>query len=128
MDFTLTLRKSATQFASRTAVVCGDQRITYAELYERSCRLANALIGLGLERGDRIATLEDNLPETLDEICGMAIANLVRCPMYTQNPVDVHIYMLNLTGAKALIIQDTYWKELAARIGEATTVEHVIVH
>ena len=122
------LRKAGTLYRTRIAVTYGDRRITYADLFERSCRLANALTDQGVRPGDRVATLADNLLTSCEEITGLALGGFVRSPMYTQNPVDVHLYMLELTGARALIVQDTYWDELAPRIHEVPTVRTILVH
>jgi fatty-acyl-CoA synthase len=54
------LRRSATVFAERTAVVEGDLRLTYAELSERVARQTGALADLGAEPGDRVAVLAAN--------------------------------------------------------------------
>ncbi|MDE0169209.1 MAG: AMP-binding protein [bacterium] len=128
MSFADILRKAGTFYAARTAVVYGDRRLTYAELYERSCRLANALADHGVRPGDRVATLADNLLTSCEEMAGLALGGFVRSPMYTQNPVGVHLYMLDVVGARALIVQDRYWKELAPHIHEAPTVRTVLVH
>ena len=128
MEFGGILRKSARFYSDNVAVTCEGQSLTFAELYERSCRLANGLRALGLEKGDRVATLEDNNIESLVEICAFALAGLVRCPMYTQNTGDVHVYMLNLVGAKALMAQEKYVKDVADLLSTATTVEHVVVN
>lgn len=128
MDFSAIIRKSASLYRDNVAVVFEGRRLTYGELYERSCRLASALNGLGLKKGDVVATLGDNLAETLEEICAFALAGLVRSPMYTQNTPDDTLYTLTLTGAKALIVQDRYHKELDPRLGEAPELKHVIVH
>ncbi len=50
----------------RTAIVCGQQRRTYAELEERSNRLANHLTGLGVQRGDHVALYLENCPEYIE--------------------------------------------------------------
>ena len=50
----------------RTAIVCGQQRRTYAELEERSNRLANHLVGLGVKRGDHVALYLENCPEYIE--------------------------------------------------------------
>ncbi len=57
MDLATLLRKSADLHPEREAVVFEGHRITYSELYRRSCRVANALLALGLHKGDRVLTL-----------------------------------------------------------------------
>jgi acyl-CoA synthetase (AMP-forming)/AMP-acid ligase II len=128
VDIGSALRKSAHAFGDRTAVICGERTLTYRQLHERACRLASALIDLGLTKGDRVATLGDNALQTIEEIAALALAGLVRAPMYTQNTADVQLHMLNLTGAKALIVQDSHLQSFADRLDEASELEHVIVH
>ena len=49
-------------------------RSTWGDLYRRSRRLANALTGLGLRRGDRVATLLWNHTEHMEAYFGVPIA------------------------------------------------------
>ena len=60
------LRRSARVFPGRTAVVHGERRFTYAELEARVNRLASALRGAGLEKGQRAAFLSPNTPALLE--------------------------------------------------------------
>ena len=50
----------------REAIVFGNQRITYFELQDRVNRLANALEGLGVTSGDRIAAMQVNCNEHIE--------------------------------------------------------------
>ena len=54
------LRYSTQQYPARTAVVCGDQRFTYAQFSDRTARQAGALLALGLKPGERVAFLSAN--------------------------------------------------------------------
>ena len=54
MDVTTAMRRAAMFFADREAVVHGTERLTFAHAWERGCRMANGLIGLGLRPGDRV--------------------------------------------------------------------------
>ncbi|WP_426754868.1 long-chain fatty acid--CoA ligase [Myxococcus sp. Y35] len=68
MDFPLTLShllERARTFFPRSEIVSRNpdkslHRYTYADFYERTCRLANALTRLGVKAGDRVATLSWN--------------------------------------------------------------------
>ena len=46
-----------------------ERRVTFGELQELSNRFANVLEGIGIERGDRVATLMPSLPETAAVWC-----------------------------------------------------------
>ena len=49
MDVTSAMRRAATFFADREAVVHGQDRLTFAAAWDRGCRMANGLRALGLE-------------------------------------------------------------------------------
>jgi acyl-CoA synthetase (AMP-forming)/AMP-acid ligase II len=55
----------------REGLVCGDIRRSFQELNERANRLANAMLGLGVNRGDRVALLALNEPEYFDMLFGL---------------------------------------------------------
>ena len=48
------LRLNARLFADRTGARDLDRSMTFRQWNDRSCRLANALTGLGLAKGDRV--------------------------------------------------------------------------
>lgn len=54
---------TAGEVPKKTALVLGSQRVTYSELSETSDRVAHALIGLGLKKGDHAAILMSHTPE-----------------------------------------------------------------
>jgi acyl-CoA synthetase (AMP-forming)/AMP-acid ligase II len=60
-----------------TAVICGDRRLTYAELDERSTRLANHLIGSGVAVGDHVGIYAYNGPEWIEAMFGIWKARAV---------------------------------------------------
>jgi acyl-CoA synthetase (AMP-forming)/AMP-acid ligase II len=127
MDISSNFRKSCRLYADRVALTFEGQHQTYAELWERSCRLANALAGLGLVPGDRVAVLADNQLETFEQAGAIALAGMVRCPMYTQNTAPVHAHMLGNVGARALIVQDRYAADVESVRDRLPGLEHVIV-
>ena len=49
------LGRSARRDPEKTAIVFGDRSWTYAELDDAANRAANALLGKGLQQGDRVA-------------------------------------------------------------------------
>lgn len=57
------LEKTAGEVPQKTAIVLGSQRVSYGELDEASNPVANALIDLGLQKGDHVAILMSYTPE-----------------------------------------------------------------
>src|SRR4051812_14656184 len=58
-----------------------ERAMTFRVWNERSCRLGNALIGLGLTQGDRVCILAYNCLEWLEIYPATAIAGLVAVPI-----------------------------------------------
>ena len=54
------LRRATNLYPDKTAIVDDAQRFSYAEFQERANRLSNALLGLGVRRGDRVCILSPN--------------------------------------------------------------------
>ena len=121
------MRRAARYHSRREAVVHGELRLSFAEAWARGMRMANALLALGLERGDRVASLEDNSVEAADLFLGAAAANLVRVPLYPRNIREAHRHMLGHTGCRALVLAAHHAHEVAGLADELPDLEHVIV-
>ncbi|MCY4425707.1 MAG: long-chain fatty acid--CoA ligase [Halieaceae bacterium] len=104
MTVTSGLRRAAAQNHSMAAVRSYGKELTYGEVWDRGVRVANGLRALGLQPGDRLATLEDNCLESSDLIFGAAIANVARVPLYRKNSGEAHRKMIMQTGCKALFV------------------------
>ena len=127
MSFAGLLRQSCRNYRHGVAVTCAGRDQTYVELWERSCRVANAMLSLGLVPGDRVAVLADNQLEFVEQATGLALAGLVRTPMYVMNAPSVHAYMLNLVGARVIFVQDKYAHDVVGIRDEVPSLDHVIV-
>jgi len=127
MNVRALMAQAAKLNSKRLAVIHGDRRLTFAEAWERGARLANALLALGLEPGDRIGVLEDNSIEAQDFFAATAIANLVRVPLYARNSADAHTHMLSHTGCRAVMVAEHYAHEIEAIRNDVPSLEHVVV-
>jgi acyl-CoA synthetase (AMP-forming)/AMP-acid ligase II len=128
MDFATILRTSARNYGRNVAVWCEGSEQTYAGLYGQACRLAQALRGLGLERGDRVALLGPNGPLTVEQVAGIALGGFVRTGLYAHQTGEVNAYLLDLTGARALILDARQLDALSGHLPGVATLEHVIVY
>ena len=63
MTMAQAFQQVAGQHAGREALVCGPQRATYGQLAEKMQALAHGLQGLGIGKGDKVATLLHPCPE-----------------------------------------------------------------
>src|SRR5512142_3397984 len=63
--------RAATYFGDRIGVVDGEKEFTYRAFAERSHRLANALVDLGVAPGDRVSFLTYNTHHLLEAYYGV---------------------------------------------------------
>ena len=106
------LRRAATVFPGRLAMVYGDHRKTYAEYYERVTRLASGLVKLGVKSGDVVATLIPNIPSQAEATFGVPACGAVLNTINTRLDVDTVSYIFDHGEAK-VVIADTQFLELA---------------
>ena len=81
--------------------------LTYAAWHERASRLANALLGLGLVKGDRVALLAFNTLEWLEIYVALARAGLVAVPVNFRLVGPEITYIVQHSEARAFIVQDS---------------------
>src|SRR6204780_1080080 len=102
------LRYAAQQYPRRTAVVCNDDRFSYAQMAERVSRLAGALREAGIRPGDRVAFLSSNCHRLLEAYYGVLEACAVLPPLNIRLPPAELGYILNDSGASALFIEKQF--------------------
>src|SRR5215210_8000647 len=91
-----------------------DRAMTFAQWNERSCRLANALLGMGLAKGDRVAVLAYNCVEWMEIYVALAKAGLVAVPINFRLVGPEIRYIVDDAGARALIVQDDLLDQVEA--------------
>ena len=105
----------------------GIHRETYAEAYQRAAQLAHALTELGVEQGDRVATMGWNTWRHLE--CWYAIAG-VGAISHTLNPrlstEQLH-YIVNHAEDKLLLVDISFVPVIQANIKQLPSLEAVIV-
>ena len=127
MDVRGLTRRSAVFNAGREAIAHGDDRLTFAEAWERGLRLANGLLSMGLRPGDRVGVLEDNCLSAADAFLGLGAANLVRVPLYPRNSRRAHAHMLDHTSCRAVLVTPKYADSIAGLDDDVASVERIIV-
>ncbi|MNO33164.1 2,3-dihydroxybenzoate-AMP ligase [compost metagenome] len=126
------LRARAAAYSSRTAIVSGSRRISYAELDERVDRLAAGLSQLGIRPLDRVIVQLPNIPEFI-EAC-FALFRLGAVPVFALPPhrKSELIYISQFSEAVAYLIPDKDagfdYRGLAREvINNVPSLRHVIV-
>jgi fatty-acyl-CoA synthase len=75
------LYRAVDLFASKTGVVSGEHRFTYAEFGERCERLAAGLLSEGVQPGDRVAYLSLNTHQLIEGYFGVPLIHAVVMPL-----------------------------------------------
>jgi fatty-acyl-CoA synthase len=83
-----------------------ERAMTFREWYARSCRLANALRGLGLVKGDRVCILAYNCVEWMEIYGATALAGIVAVPINFRLVGKEIQYIVENCEARAVIVQD----------------------
>jgi acyl-CoA synthetase (AMP-forming)/AMP-acid ligase II len=83
-----------------------ERAMNFAQWNERSCRLANALLGLGLRKGDRVAILAYNCVEWCEIFAATAKAGLVALPINFRLVGKEVQFIANNAEVSAFIVQD----------------------
>jgi long-chain acyl-CoA synthetase len=101
--------------------------ITYAELDERSTRLANYLRGLGLQRGDHIAVLMDNNLHAVEVAWAALRSGLWMTPVNRHLTPDEAAYILDDCDAR-VVVSCYAMRALAAEVvGRLPTCEKLLM-
>ncbi|WP_084436125.1 class I adenylate-forming enzyme family protein [Aldersonia kunmingensis] len=99
------LREVTTQFGDREALVAGDVRWTYNDLWERSIEVARALRAAGIGKDGRVGILMTNRPEWLTGLFGTALAGGVAVTLSTFSTPDELEYLLDVSAISVLLFE-----------------------
>jgi fatty-acyl-CoA synthase len=102
------LRYAEQQYLARTAVVCNQDRFTYAQFAERVGRLAGTLLHVGVHPGDRVAFLSANCHRLLEAYYGVLEAGAVLLPLNIRLAPEELAYILNDSGATILFVEKQF--------------------
>lgn len=122
-----TLRNTVTFYSDRVAVASAEVRRTYGELHERTSRLANALEGLGIRGGDRIAILSETRPEYVEVYYAASKLGVCVVPLNLRLTTDEWAFALKDSEARTLIYTERFSELVPGITGEAERLEHRIV-
>lgn len=108
------LRAGLESRPDRTAMISAERELSWRELEERSAGLARAYLGLGLEPGDRVASLMPNRTWLVVHYLACFKAGLVVTPLnyrYTHREID---HALEVSGARLLLAHGERGEDLGA--------------
>jgi fatty-acyl-CoA synthase len=121
------LRRAASVYADKVAVVDGDLRLSYRELKARVDQLSHALRDMDLEPGDRVCILSPNSHFFLESFYATAQTGIILVPLNYRLVAADHEYILNHAGVRAVLVDWEYTAVIDEIRPNLRDVEHWIV-
>jgi fatty-acyl-CoA synthase len=100
--------------------------LTFKEWNERANRLANALLDLGLEKGDKVAFIAFNSIEWMEYYAALAKNGMVAVPIMFRLAPAEYAYILENSEAKAFIVADEFVKGAETIRAKTPGIKHWI--
>lgn len=100
---------SAAIVPDRAAVVGPDERVTYQDLQSRVNRLAQALQGMGVGKGENVGVMAVNCPEFVEIYYASASLGATMVPLNFRSKAEELTYMVESTDVTTLFISERYW-------------------
>ncbi len=120
------LYQAAAEFPNKIAIHFMGKELTYKFLYQQSLKLASYLQHIGIEKGDRVAIMLPNTPQSVISFFGILFAGGVVVqtnPLYTERELE---YQMRDSGAKVIICMDILFPRVT-KIKEKTELQHIVV-
>ena len=119
-------RRNARLYPDKIALIDNEVKISFSQLNKRINRLANALLGLGLRRGDKVAVLHHNCYQYIELYFASAKAGIPIVPLNYRFSAKELSYIINDSEAKAIFYGEKYFPVIEQIRGEIKGIEHFI--
>ena len=120
------LEKTASEVPQQMAVVLGSRRVSYRELDETSNRIANALISLGIKKGDHVAILMSRTPEWVINCFGVLKAGAAAVLLDAGAKAPELEPQLRESDSKTLITEERFSPTLSSVVPNAPLLKQVL--
>jgi benzoate-CoA ligase family protein len=101
--------------------------VTYAQLAANVGRSANALVKLGLARGDRVLMVVKDCPEFFYLFWGAIKAGIVPVPLNTLLRAKSYAFMIDDSAAAALVYSPEYAGEVLPAVAAAAKAPRIVL-
>jgi long-chain acyl-CoA synthetase len=120
------LVSASEKYPDKVAVHFMGKEMTYKKIYEEACILAVYLQGIGISKGDRVAIMLPNTPQSVIGYFAVLMAGGIVVqtnPLYTERELS---FQMKDSGAKAIITLDILYPRVSKVMPE-TDLQQVIV-
>ncbi|MCM3029907.1 long-chain-fatty-acid--CoA ligase [Niallia sp. MER 6] len=120
------LRNAAKEYPKHKAVHFMGKELTFKQTYQKSSKLAAYLQSIGVNKGDRVAVMLPNIPQTVISFYAIMLAGAIVVPvnpLYKEREIE---FILNDAGAKVIITLDILYNRVK-NVQEMTSIEQILV-
>lgn len=120
------LKNTAEKYPNKIAIHFNGKELSYQELYDSALKFAGYLQKIGIQKGDRVAIMLPNTPQSVISFYGVMMAGGIVVqtnPMYTERELA---FQMKDSGAKAIVALDILFPRIKKIQGE-TELEHIII-
>ncbi len=119
-------RRTRRLHGHREAVVDGDLRLSYEQFFDRCDRWSAGLAGMGVERGDRVATIAPNTHAQLEAFYAVPQLGAVLVPINYRLTAGDFAYIVNHSGATVVCAHSDYLDALDTVRDQMPRVRHFV--
>ena len=121
------LPRVADIYPDRAAVIYGERRYSWAQVYERAVRLASAIVKAGVKPGEVVTIMAPNIPEMFEAHFGVAMAGAVLNTLNTRLDTDTIAYILEHADTRLLITDAAFGASMKAALAQTNNKQITIV-
>lgn len=121
------VRRNANRYPQKTGVVFGSLRLTFDNFNRRVNSVANALIGLGMQPGNRVGIILDNCHQYVELYFAVAKAGGVMVPINTALTAQEITSILNNAEVDVLVFGETFAPLVDSLLKELDSVKTLVV-
>jgi acyl-CoA synthetase (AMP-forming)/AMP-acid ligase II len=118
--------KAARSFPERSAICYGDHEWTYSRANEQINCLANGFKSLGLKKGDHVAVLQFNCPQTIETMFACFKAGICAVPINFRLHPKEYGYIIDHSDSSAVVFSQDFRDDLHSIRGQMPKVKHYI--
>jgi long-chain acyl-CoA synthetase len=126
LNLKIMLADLAAKYGAKAAVICGEQRCSYAELDKTSNRAANGLLRLGVGKGDRVFLLLENSIEYIVTYFGVVKIGAIAVPVDPKYKADEVAALVDDCQPKIFVCESPVLDPLLPVLPAFKSVEKVI--
>lgn len=121
------LLHASRNYADKTAVIGEKHRYTYRELEVRTAKVKASLIGMGINKGDRVGILMLNDFRYLELMYAATALGAIIVPMNTRFTIQENIFVLKDAGVKVFYLNKEFIGILKPMKDELVNVKHIVL-